>query len=29
MSRGIEKAVWSTAHTEIVTIEMKPKHGAV
>ena len=29
MSREIEKAVCSTAHTETVTFEMKPKHGAV
>jgi hypothetical protein len=29
MGREIEKAVCSTAHTVIVTFELKPKHGAV
>ena len=29
MSREIEKDVCSTAHTEVVTFEMKPKHVAV
>ena len=29
MSREIEKTVYSTAHTETVTFEMKPKHGAM
>lgn len=29
MSRGTEKAVCSTPHTEIVTFYMKPKDGSV
>jgi hypothetical protein len=29
MAREIEKAVSSADHTETVTFEMKPKHGAV